>query len=189
MGRELELKFKADEGQLAAIRGSYGPFHEISMETAYFDTKDRFFTARRETLRRRYENGIPVYALKTHLSDGSHGEWETTAASLEEAIEKLCKLGAPNLEPGTELEILCAARFTRSCAEIVLPGGMVELALDEGALLGGGKSMPLSEVELELKQGEDSVLHSFGKLFAEEFRLEEEPLSKFARARSLAGNA
>ena len=185
MGRELELKYRADEWQMATLRSEYGPFHEITMETTYYDTPERAMGAKRETLRRRYENGAAVYALKTFLPDGSHGEWECEASSLEEALEKLAALGAPGLPRAEELGPICGAAFKRSCALLPLEGGTVELALDEGILTGSGKELTLREVELELKEGPDEVLLTFGPQFAAHFGLEEEPLSKFARARAL----
>ena len=185
MGRELELKYRADEGQMATLRSEYGPFHDITMETTYYDTPERAMGAKRETLRRRYENGAAVYALKTYLPDGSHGEWECEASSLGEALEKLADLGAPGLPRAEDLIPICGAAFTRSCALLALEGGTVELALDEGILTGSGNQIPLREVELELKEGPDEVLLTFGPAFAERFGLEEEPLSKFARARAL----
>ena len=185
MGRELELKYRADEDQMATLRSEYGPFREITMETTYYDTPERAMGARRETLRRRYENGTAVYALKTFLPDGSHGEWECEAGSLEEAMKCLAAMGAPGLPPVETLIPICGAAFTRSCALLPLEGGTVELALDEGVLTGSGRELPLREVELELKSGADEVLLNFGPAFAAHFGLEEEPLSKFARAKSL----
>jgi len=185
MGRELELKFRADAAQLAAIRADHPGTVEIQMETAYYDTADRIMSARRETLRRRYENGRAVYALKTRLPDGSHGEWETEADSLSQGLAALSAMGAPDLPRAEELEVFCGARFTRSCLLLSIPGGTAELAMDVGCLLGGGKELPLSEVELELKEGPDDALLTYGAAFARRYRLEEEPRSKFGRARSL----
>ena len=130
MGRELELKYRATEAQIAAIRGAFGPFHEITMETTYYDTPERAMGAKRETLRRRYENGTAVYALKTYLPDGSHGEWECEAGSLEEALRALSAMGAPGLPPVETLIPICGAAFTRSCALLPLEGGTVDGAND-----------------------------------------------------------
>ena len=185
MGREFELKFRADEAKIAAIATKYGDFTSISMETTYYDTSAKDLSALRWTLRRRYENGTAVYALKTFLPDGSHGEWECEAGSLEEAMKRLTAMGAPDLPPVETLGPICGAAFTRSCALLALEGGTVELALDEGVLTGSGRELPLREVELELKSGADEVLLNFGPAFAAHFGLEEEPLSKFARAKSL----
>ena len=185
MGRELELKYRADEAQTAAIRAAYGPFHAITMETTYYDTPQRAMAAKRQTLRRRYENGAAVYALKTYLPAGSHGEWETEAASFPEAMEKLRAMGAPNLPDVDTLVPICGAAFTRSCCLIDVEGGKIELALDQGVLTGSGREIPLREVELELKEGPDEALLAFGPNFAARFALTEEPLSKFARAKAL----
>lgn len=185
MGRELELKYRASREQMAAIRGDFTGFRQITMATTYFDTPQRLMSARRETLRRRFENGTAVYALKTYLPDGSHGEWETQAPSLEEAMENLRALGAPSLPETGLLVPICGAAFTRSCLLLEVEGGQVELALDEGVLTGSGKEIPLREVELELKAGDDTALLAFGPQFAARYGLTEEPLSKFARAKNL----
>ena len=73
MGREFELKYRADSGNIAAIRAAFGDFSEIRMETVYYDTLDAALSRRRWMLRRRYENGISVCTLKTPLPDGSRG--------------------------------------------------------------------------------------------------------------------
>ena len=185
MGRELELKYRADAAQFAAIREAFGPFRDITMETTYYDTPDRRLAAKRVTLRRRYENGTAVYAMKTYLPDGSHGEWETEAAAFPEAMEKLRGLGAPGIPDTCRLEAICGAAFTRSYALLEVEGGKVELALDLGVLTGSGKVIPLREVELELKEGPDEALLTFGPAFAARFGLTIEHLSKFARARAL----
>ena len=48
---------------------------------------------------------------------------------------------------------VCGARFTRLAGLIDAPGCTVELALDDGWLIGGGKEQPLCEIEVELKAG------------------------------------
>ena len=61
----------------------------------------------------------------------------------------------------------------------------IELALDRGVLLGGGKEAPLCEVELELKSGSEETLVALAEAIAREFSLSPEPKSKFQRAREL----
>ena len=189
MGRELELKFAASMETLDAMEEKYGPFTPIAMRTRYFDTPDRAFRARKWTLRLRLENGRPVCTLKTRLPDGSRGEFETESGDIASAIPALLEQGAPaELEEFASqgLEEVCGARFTRLAKLIDVPGGQLELALDRGEFTGGGKTLPFTEAEAELKAGPDQTLMDFGRAFAAEFSLREEPRSKIQRAMALA---
>ena len=188
MGREFERKYRADSGIIAAIRASFGDFSEIRMETVYYDTLDAALSRRRWMLRRRYENGTSVCTLKTPLPDGSRGEWETPCDDIRLAIEELCKLGAPeDLLTLTEggLTEACAARFTRLAKRLTLERCTVELALDEGALMGGGRTLPFAEIEVELKSGEETAATAFAETLARKFSLTPEPKSKAQRAMEL----
>ena len=188
MGREFELKYEATPEIIASIRGKFGEFTHISMETTYFDTEDLALRKKKWTLRQRLENGSAVCTVKTPQPDGSRGEWEVENPDLAAGTRQLCAMGAPE-------EILdfvnqgvapfCGARFTRLAKTIRLPDGTVELALDQGVLLGGGRELPFAEVEVELKSGEDSVASAFAAALAEEFSLREQPKSKLARAMAL----
>ena len=188
MGREYELKYQASPEIIAAIHAKFGEFTRISMETTYYDTEDLALRERKWTLRQRLENGRAVCTVKTPLPDGSRGEWETENPDLAAGAAQMCKMGAPE-------EILnyvnrgvapfCGAKFTRLAKTIPLPRGRVELALDEGILLGGGRELPFAEVEVELKDGGDSVALDFANALAQEFGLKKQPKSKLARAMAL----
>ena len=189
MGRELELKFAASSATLDAMEEKYAPLTPITMHTRYFDTPHQAFRERRWTLRLRLENGRPICTLKTRLSDGSRGEYETESGDIVSAIPALLEQGAPaELEELARegLEEVCGARFTRLARIIDVPGGQVELALDRGEFTGGGRTLPFTEAEAELKAGPDEVLARFGRALAEEFSLREEPRSKIQRAMALA---
>ena len=188
MGREFELKYQATPEIIAEIRGKFGDFTPISMETTYYDTADFSLRKRKWTLRQRLENGRAVCTVKTPLPDGSRGEWEVESPDLTAGAARLCAMGAP----GEILDYVnqgvapfCGARFTRLAKTIDLPGGKAELALDAGVLLGGGREQPFAEVEVELKDGEDAVALDFAEALAKEFGLKEQPKSKLARAMAL----
>ena len=192
MGREFELKFAATEEKQALIAEKYGPFREISMETTYFDTPDGALQQRHITLRRRMENGVSVCTVKTPHADGGRGEWELQWNDPATMVSELCKLGAPaELLEWTAAGIapVCGAKFLRKARTLEVPGGEVELALDKGILMGGGKQIPLCEVEVELKSGDDSAATLFAQIIASEFSLERERKSKFRRAQQLAREA
>lgn len=188
MGREFELKYQAEPETLALLRSKFGEFTRISMETTYYDTADLALRQRKWTLRQRLENGRAVCTVKTPLPDGSRGEWEVENTDLTAGVKQLCAIGAPEevldyVNQG--IAPFCGAKFTRLAKTIALPGGTVELALDEGVLLGGGRELPFAEVEVELKSGEDSVASAFAEALAAEFDLKEQPKSKLARAMAL----
>ena len=189
MGQERELKFRADPENLAALAVDFGNFTEISMETTYYDTPDGALSKAHITLRRRLENGVSVCTVKTPEKAGVRGEWETEADCVEQAIPALCKLGCT--QPLVELTAagvvpVCGARFTRRAALIREESFVAELALDQGVLLGGGKELPLCEVELELKSGSWEELIAYGAHLRLRYGLQEETKSKFRRALSLA---
>ena len=188
MGREFELKYQATPEIIELIREKFGEFTPFSMETTYYDTENRALRQRKWTLRQRLENGKSVCTVKTPLPDGSRGEWEVESPDLAAGAKHLCAMGAPKevldyVNQG--VTPFCGARFTRLAKTIDLPGGAVELALDEGLLLGGGLELPFAEVEVELKAGNDAVAENFAGALAREFGLKEQPKSKLARAMAL----
>ena len=184
MGRELEYKFRLTDAGYECLRREFGPLAETRMETAYYDTPSRELGAAGVTLRRRLENGESIVTLKTRLPDGSRGEWETEAPTVQAGLPALTAQGAP--VPGVEgLTEICSARFTRLSRLLTYPGGAAELALDKGVLAGKTEEAPLLEAELELKQGSDEPFGDFVRGFAAKYCLTEEPKSKFARAKEL----
>ncbi len=191
MGREMEWKYRAAPESLAAIRQQFPGWNTITMETAYFDTPDGALQRRKWMLRCRLENGIAVSALKVPLPDGSRGEWEAPCGP-SEAVEALCKLGAPaELKSLTQSGIgeVCAARFTRLAALIALAQCSVELALDQGSFLAGDRALPFCELEVELKGGREADAAAFAQSLAARFHLETEPKSKAQRAMELKAHS
>ncbi len=192
MGREFELKYRATPEQLAQIRRQYDGFTTIRMETTYYDAPSGILGRLHWTLRRRMENGVSVCTLKTNLPDGSRGEWEARCEDVCEAVPRLIALGAPEeLARYTAGGVVptCGARFTRQAAQVTSGDTLVELALDQGVLIGGGREVPLSEAEVELKQGRDAEAVRFARQLAARFGLTPEPKSKLHRALELSASA
>jgi inorganic triphosphatase YgiF len=188
MGREFELKYAATEDILTALLSQFGPGREIQMETTYFDTPTHALSAHRMTLRLRRENDETICTLKTPLPDGSRGEWECPATDIQRGIASLLALGAPEeLTQFTAAGVVpvCGARFTRIAVELPTADGMAELALDKGVLMGGGKEVPLCEVEVELKSGTEAALIALAAQLVSAHGLQTETHSKFRRAMAL----
>lgn len=189
MGREFELKYRCDEAAFQALREDFEGFTAITMETTYYDTFDGKLGNAHWTLRRRMENEKSICTLKIPSPDGGRSEWEVEAGGIMAGIPKLCELGAP-----IQLMVLtvngigpvCSAKFTRLAKTLDIPGGKVELALDEGLLLGAGRELPLREVEVELKEGSDQAAIAFAKELAKKYGLIPELRSKYRRALGLA---
>ena len=189
MGIEYERKFRANETVLEEIRKAFNQEEQtISMETTYYDAPDKGLSNRWYTLRRRMENDRSVCTLKAPVSARGRGEWEVECDHIETAILELCKLGAPkNLILLTRSGVIpvCGAKFTRIAKTLVLADCTLELALDKGILYGGGKEIPLCEVEVELKNGTADSCDAFAKALSDRFFLEKEDHSKFRRALAL----
>jgi hypothetical protein len=75
---------------------------------------------------------------------------------------------------------------TRLAGTLNTEGCTVELALDRGVLLGGGREVPLCEVEVELKAGSEEDALLFAQRLAVKYGLTQENRSKFRRALELA---
>lgn len=190
MGVEYELKFAATADQQEAVRELMpDACRVLQMRTTYFDAPDGGLSCRKITLRLRQENGVTVCTVKTPIADGSRGEWECECGDIRRGIEKLCKLGAPEelmvLTAGGVTEV-CGAAFTREAYEVQTGDSRLEIALDEGVLTGGGRQMPLCEVEVELKDGTVEAANRFAADLALAFGLQPELRSKFQRALALA---
>lgn len=189
MGREFELKYRATEGQFAALLADHPDLRPIKMETTYYDTFDGKMGNYHWTFRRRMENGRSVCTLKTPAEDGGRQEWEVEEDSIIMAVPKLVKAGAPWLL--AEFTVsgvvpVCGAKFTRLAGMVEFEGAQLELALDQGILTGGSREMPLLEVEVELKRGEDASAIAFARGLAEKYGLIPEHKSKYRRALGLA---
>ncbi len=188
MALEYELKYKSTDGMLKEIDAAVdGDARVIAMETTYYDTPTGQFSARMYTLRRRLESGVSVCTLKVPAGN-ARGEWETECDSIEDAIPKLLAMGCPEEASVLAQEGLvptCGAKFTRIAKTVTLAGGAVELALDRGFLLGGGREEPLCEVEVELKEGSAEACDRFARELAARFGLVPEEKSKYRRALAL----
>ena len=188
MGREFELKYAATEADLEKLKLRYPNLSPIAMETTYYDTPDGRLGDLHWTLRRRMENEKSVCTLKTPAGGLLRGEWETECGNILGAIPALLALGAPKgLESYAAQGLVesCGAKFTRLAGFLEADGCTVELALDEGILTGGGKELPFTEVEVELKEGSEEMAAAFAAKLSEEFGLKPEYRSKVARARAL----
>lgn len=190
MGKEFELKYAATAQDLIVLKEKYPHLHPIAMETTYYDDPDCMLSRLHWTLRRRMENEISVCSLKTPAGKLLRGEWEVECSDILEAIPKLVEMGAPKellLFTVGGVSSVCGARFVRMAGPIEVEGATLELALDSGVFMGGGKEEAFTEVEVELKEGSEEAAVAFGDALAASMNLQPEHRSKVGRARKLAG--
>lgn len=186
MGYEFELKFRADESTLSALRQNVaGDEKTYQMHTTYYDTPDGSLSGKKYTLRRRMENDISVCTLKVPAKGEGRGEFEVECNTIEAAIPVLCKLSGLGELEGITVQEVCGAKFTRIAKTFNWQGTTMELALDQGQLYGGGRTLPLYEVEIELKEGSEDAVRAFGAFLAAAYGLQPEKASKFRRGLSL----
>ena len=190
MATEYEWKFKATPAQLVAIAGTFPEGgSNIAMETTYFDTPSGALSARHYTLRHRLENSQSVCTLKTPAG-AARSEFEVRCEDITTAITQFPAMGCPADFPRLVQEgiiPICGAKFTRRLWTVFDSDGKgsLELALDEGVLMGGDREVPLCEVEVELKDGDVQYCDLFAKALAARFGLTVEKKSKFRRALDL----
>ena len=190
MSIEFELKYRATPEILQAVAADVtGNIRRFAMETTYYDTPDRALSRQHCTLRRRMENETAVCTLKMPAGALGRREFELECDSIQTAIPELCKLsGLGELTSlAQELIPVCGARFDRIAITVDVGDCVVELALDHGVLLGGGREEPLCELEVELKSGSREAAVTYAKLLALRYGLQRLHQSKFYRASQLAG--
>lgn len=186
MGYEFELKYRTDENTLALLRQNVaGEEKTYHMHTTYYDTPDGALSAKKYTLRRRMENETAVCTLKTPTKGLGRGEFEVVCDTIQDALPTLCKLSGLSELEGLPLQAVCGARFTRIAKAFHWQGTTMELALDKGELYSGSRTMPLFEVEIELKEGAEDTVRAFGAFLAAAYGLVPEKASKFRRGLSL----
>lgn len=189
MGIEYEIKFRATAQAQQEICDAFaGAAVHYDMHTVYYDTPSCALSARHYTLRKRMENETAVCTIKAPVSQWGRGEWEVNCQRIEDAIEALCRLGAPQELPQLVREGLvevCGARFHRIAKTLQLDACAVELAIDRGVLTGGGKEIPLCEIEVEFKSGDQTAMEQFALQLGTQYGLVPEKYSKFRRALAL----
>ncbi|NYZ14763.1 CHAD domain-containing protein [Azospirillum sp. RWY-5-1] len=197
---ETELKLAVRPEDLERLRAApllkqrgAGRAVTKTLESVYFDTDDFDLMRRLVTFRVRRSGERFVQTLKTAPTSAgglTRGEWEWAVAGPEpdlsviaeaEALEQLGTVGAGDLRPVFTSHVRRTIR--------VIDGGeaAIELAFDTGEIrLPGGGTVPLSELELELKRGDPAALFELARLLASVAPLRVESRSKAARGFALA---
>ena len=201
LAREIELKLIAPPHVIDALAAAplivahaRNAGTVRNLDSVYFDTPDRTLAGAGFTLRVRRVGRKRIMTVKSAgggAGDGlvGRGEWEVEItggtpdlAALPEAVPQAFRaiLAEAALEPVVTTQVRRRAR------KLDLPNACIELAIDSGTVEAGGRTVALSEIELELVSGEVGALYDVALDMLECGPAEMSLYSKAARGFDLA---
>ena len=197
---EIELKLLLDPRQermlrsgAAVKRAAAGRAKTRDLHSTYFDTADGALRRAGIALRLRRDGAKWIQTVKKSS--------KAIAQGLSTPVEVECALPGPELdlgliadddlrdeviglaEPGLEPTVETA--FRRTTRILRHDGGTVELAIDVGEVRADGTSAPLTEAELEVKDGPERVLFALARDIFTQGPVRFSNRSKAARAGAL----
>lgn len=163
------------------------PVTTKKLRNTYFDTAELELLQRKTGLRIRYVEQRRLQTLKTagQSVGGLHQrqEWETEIESDTPDLSKIPTFLALRLL--NPLLPIFTTDFKRMQWDIPHGDSLIELVLDQGTVATTQASMPLCEIELELKAGEPIALYELALNLLEHVPLQLENRSKAARGYQL----
>lgn len=185
-GTEVELKLEFDPADTAriashpALKDSLVPPSDQDLVSVYFDTPDCALHRLGVYLRIRDSGGRYVQTVKsakskTALLERLEWEREIPSGALDlDGVEGTAL--EPLLTPAirASLRPLFETRIARRIYRVERDGAEIEVAIDRGEIATRTHTRPITELELELKQGEKRALFRLAQVLAETvpFRLE-----------------
>jgi inorganic triphosphatase YgiF len=201
--REIKLALPTSEhGEVAKDltqrTGQEG--RKIQFTNVYFDTPDRALAKAKSAVRLRGTRGqwLQTYKTAGESTGGLHNrhEWERPVAGEALEIPALLEIcddqNAANAlsDAAPELAALFRTDFSRVIWDVEIDGAKIEAALDLGEVIadvnGERMTTPISELELELKSGNEEALNSLAAQMRGAFLyLQPEDASKASRGYEL----
>ncbi len=193
---ELKLTILTEDiekfSQHPVLKSAIQPPKTQTLLSIYFDTEKQDLLQQGIGLRVRHMGKKRLQTLKTQGSvlGGLHRrhEWETEVESDVPQIDLIPEDALPKrfLHKLKHIKPIFTTRFERKTWHITPSENCeIEIALDQGEVYAGEYTMPISEVELELKAGSPSVLYQLALQLQETLRLTIENRSKAARGYQL----
>jgi triphosphatase len=161
MASELELKLEVPAAKLRALEKSRW-FHQLGasarqkLVSVYYDTASRALNEKHLSLRVRRIGPRHIQTIKAEAARAlDRQEWER---DIDGSVRDLARATA--LEPFAarkcwrKLRPVFETEITRTALETRHGKSRIEIALDHGRIKAGTRTRPVSEVELELKDGD-----------------------------------
>jgi len=186
--REVELKFLCAPGDLAAVLAAAPAGDDESREliSVYFDTPDLALQKAGVSLRVRESKGRRVQTLKR--GEGLSREEHEAPIAGEEPDPDVGPL-KDFLPHGGRLDPAFNVHVNRRQRTLHYDGAEIELALDQGEVIGGTRHSPICEVELELKSGPQAALFALARELSKAAPLYLSFDGKAARGQALVAGA
>lgn len=197
---EIELKLLVDADRMAHFNAA--PVIAANarnrgtrkhLKSVYYDTPDRRLRRNGLSLRVRQSGARFVQTVKTDAVDDPlrRGEWEAGVRSLAPDLALAMPFIPEKLRnslAAQPLEAVFSADIHRHARMVDLPSGTVEIAFDQGVLTAGDRSLPVSEIELELKSGSAGAIYEIALRLAEHGAVKPSIRTKSARGFDLAAD-
>lgn len=197
---EIELKLLVDADRMAHFNAApvvaanaRNKGSRKHLKAVYYDTPERLLRRNGLSLRVRQSGARFVQTVKTEAADDPlrRGEWEASVASLAPDLALAMPFIPEKLRGHLEakpLEAVFTTDIHRHARMLDLPSGTVEIAFDQGELIAGDRSLPVSEIELELKSGSASTIYEIALRLAEHGAVKPSIRTKSARGFDLAAD-
>jgi inorganic triphosphatase YgiF len=194
---EVELKLEYEpadrERLIAAIQPEPVGSKPRRLVATYFDTPDLALSKAGYSLRVRREGSKRVQTVKTVSSNTaglfSRGEWDRPVAKDEPVLDdKAGPLGQiVDAHVRARITSIFVTDVERLAGPVESATAQLEYAIDSGEVRTGQRSVPLSELELELKQGSPELLFDFARNLNEKVPLRLGVKTKSSRGYALIG--
>src|SRR5688500_18787799 len=170
--------------------------HKLS--STYFDTPDQWLSSHRMALRVRRVGRKRIQTLKAPVA-GPAGlqNFQEIEEEIDSDRPQLAAITDTKLSRWFErenvwrrLRPVFETRFQRAAFLTDHGDSKIEVAVDQGSIVSGGRRLPISEIELELKSGAPGALYELAEYLAlqlaEEFPIRLGSETKAARGYALA---
>ncbi|MFC3122177.1 CYTH domain-containing protein [Agaribacter flavus] len=193
---EVELKLAVNGDALPALKDKVLPAIKGSISAKekevyndYFDTADCVLRKHKIGFRVRTQNGRYEQTVKTQgqIRGGLHQRPEYNI-ELDRPVPDISKFpadiwpdGISIAELGQSVERVFTTNFTRYEFDIVLDNGRVELVYDVGCVETENDKVDINELELELKEGQASILFELAEIISAHLPIRISNTTKAAR--------
>jgi len=163
------------------------------LKAVYYDTPKHALRRSGLSFRVRQSGARFTQTVKAESANDPlrRGEWEAAVPSMAPDIALALPFLPEKLRADVArhpLEAVFTTDIRRHQRMVDLPSGTIEIAFDQGHLTSGDRSLPVSEIELELKSGSPSAIWELALRLAEHGSVKPSIRTKSARGFDLAAD-